>query len=183
MTYPPDPNQPHQPPNQPPQWQPPPGQQHGQYPSAPQDQQPPQVDQRGLVLDYQSGLYLPPGTELAPVGRRIGAYFLAIALFIVTLGIGYIVWGLILWNQGTSPALRVLNMKVWRVDTGEVPRFWWMALRDIVGRFVDGIVGLITGVISFVLFVTGARRQSLHDLISSTTVLYDPNRVLDVPKQ
>jgi uncharacterized RDD family membrane protein YckC len=224
MTYPPDPNQPHEPgqppgrqpppgqpsPGQQPQWQPPPGQAPGgpppggaqsfgpppgqpqgpppgqppgQYPAAPQYQQQAQLDQRGYVLDYESGLYIPPGTELASHGRRIGAYFLAIPLFIVTLGIGYIVWGLILWTEGTSPALKVLGMRVWRVDTGEVPRFGRMALRDIVGRIVDGIVGIITEVISFTLFLTTARRQALHDMIASTTVLYDPNNLLAPPKQ
>ena len=54
---------------------------------------------------------LPEGTELASVGRRIGAYFLAIPLWIVTLGIGYIVWGLIAWGNGQTPALQVLGMR------------------------------------------------------------------------
>ena len=87
----------------------------------------------------KNGLYIPPGTELASHGRRIGAWFLAIPLFIVTLGIGYIVWGLILWTEGTSPALKVLGMRVWRV--------------------------------------------ALHDMIASTTVLYDPNKLLAPPKE
>ncbi|MDT4996990.1 MAG: hypothetical protein QOD45_1058 [Pseudonocardiales bacterium] len=40
----------------------------------------------GLYVDPTSGLALPNGTALAPVGRRVGAYFLSIALAIVTLG-------------------------------------------------------------------------------------------------
>src|SRR5580693_1562298 len=51
----------------------------------------------GMYYDPASGLTLPQGVQLAPVGRRIGAFFLAFPLFIVTLGIGYIVWGLIVW--------------------------------------------------------------------------------------
>jgi uncharacterized RDD family membrane protein YckC len=143
------------------------------YPAAP-----PPTDASGRRFDPASSLYLPNGVELATVGRRIGAYFLAIPLAIITLGIGYLIWGLVLWGQGTTPALRVLNMKVYRVDRNEVPGFGGMALREIVGRIVDGIFGPITQLISFILFVTGDRRQSLHDHVASTTVVYDPNRVL-----
>jgi hypothetical protein len=42
----------------------------------------------GLYFDPVSGLNLPQGTQLASAGRRIGAFFLAIPLAIVTLGIG-----------------------------------------------------------------------------------------------
>ena len=155
---------------------PPPQQQYG-YPQAP-PAPPAPVGPGGLVLDPGSGLYLPHGTELASVGRRIGAWFLSIPLFIVTLGIGYIIWGAILWTEGTSPALKVLGMRVWQVDVGKVPGWWRMALRDIVGRFVDGVLGFITELTSFVLFASSDKRQSLHDLVASTTVLYDPNKVL-----
>ena len=61
-------------------------------------------------------LGLPPGVVLAPKGRRIGAYFLAFPLAIITLGIGYVIWGLIAWGKGTTPALQVLGMKVWSVN-------------------------------------------------------------------
>jgi uncharacterized RDD family membrane protein YckC len=157
--------------------QPPPGQPFG-YPAASAPPQGPQYGPGGLVLEPQSGLYIPPGTQLASIGRRIGAYFLAIPLFIVTLGIGYIVWGLILWGQGTTPALKVLGMKVWRVDGGGVPTWGRMALRDFVGRIVDGILGAITQLVSFILFASTDKRQALHDMVASTTVLYDPNKVL-----
>jgi uncharacterized RDD family membrane protein YckC len=177
-----DPNQPSfekqppQPPQQPygqPQYGPPPGQQYAQpayggLPPAPPSPSGPPVGQ----------LYFPPGVELASVGRRIGAYFLAIPLFIVTLGIGYIIWGLTLWGKGTSPALKVLGMKVWVIEQGRPPTFGRMALRDILGRLVDGILSIITGLISFIMFASGAKRQSLHDLVAGTTVVYDPNKVL-----
>ena len=45
----------------------------------------------GMYVDQVSGLLLPNGTELASVGRRIGAWFLTIPLVIATLGIGYII--------------------------------------------------------------------------------------------
>jgi uncharacterized RDD family membrane protein YckC len=142
---------------------------YGQYPMA--------VPQ-GMWFDEVSGLALPQGTELASVGRRIGAYFLAIPLAIVTLGVGYIIWGLIVWPNGQTPTLQLLNMRAWRPETGKVAGFWYMALREIVGRFIDGILSLITAITSFVLFVAGKEHKSLHDLIAGTVVLYDPDKVL-----
>jgi uncharacterized RDD family membrane protein YckC len=133
---------------------------------------------QGMYFDQMSGLVLPDGTQLASVGRRIGAYFLAIPLAVVTLGIGYIIWGLIVWGNGQTPALQVLGMRVWRPETNRVAGFWHMALREIVGRIADGILSLITEITSFVLFVAGKEHKALHDYIAGTVVLYDPNKVL-----
>jgi uncharacterized RDD family membrane protein YckC len=143
---------------------------YGQYPAAGVPQ--------GMYFDQPSGLALPDGTELASVGRRIGAYFLAIPLIIVTLGIGYIIWGLIVWGNGQTPALQLLGMRCWRPETNRVPGFWYMALREIVGGIATGILGFITEITSFVLFVTGREHKAIHDYIAGTVVLYDPNKVL-----
>jgi uncharacterized RDD family membrane protein YckC len=132
----------------------------------------------GMYFDQASGLLLPQGVELATSGRRIGAYFLAIPLFIVTLGIGYAIWGLIAWANGQTPALQVLGMRCWRPEDGRVAGFWWMALREIVGRLVDGILGFITGLVSFIFMLTRPDRRAIHDLVAGTVVLYDPNKVL-----
>jgi uncharacterized RDD family membrane protein YckC len=132
----------------------------------------------GMYFDQASGLMLPQGVELASSGRRIGAYFLAIPLAIVTLGIGYVIWGLIVWANGQTPALQVLGMRCWRPDDGRVPGFWWMALREVVGRIAEGILSFITLLISLILMLTRPDRRCLHDLIAGTVVLYDPNKVL-----
>jgi uncharacterized RDD family membrane protein YckC len=132
----------------------------------------------GMYFDQASGLQLPEGTELASVGRRIGAYFLAIPLAIVTLGIGYLIWGAIVWAQGQTPALQVLGMRCWRTEDNRIPGWWWMALREIVGRLADGILSIITLAVSFILMCTRPDRRSLHDLVAGTVVLHDPNKVL-----
>jgi uncharacterized RDD family membrane protein YckC len=131
----------------------------------------------GMYLDQGSGLVLPVGVQLAPVGRRIGAWFLTIPLVIVTLGIGYIIWGLIVWGRGQTPALQVLGMRCWRTETGRVATFWWMALREIVGRFIEGILNIVSLLISFILMVTRPDRRCIHDLIAGTVVLRDANNI------
>jgi uncharacterized RDD family membrane protein YckC len=135
----------------------------------------------GMYYDQQSGLLIPNGTELASIGRRIGAYFLALPLYIVTLVIGYWIWGLRLWGRGKSPALSVLGMQVWKPDTQQPATFGTMALRDIVGRLIEAIT--IVNLVSFILFCVGKERKALHDMIVGTIVLYDPNGLLDPKKQ
>lgn len=178
--YQPPPSAPQQPP---PGYQPPPSYSTPQdFPAAPPVQ--PQYGYgqvsapAGMYVDAASGLALPNGTQLAPVGRRIGAWFLSIVLAIVTLGIGYLIWGLILWGKGQTPALKVLGMRVWRPDDQKPASFGYMALREIIGRIVDGILSIITGLISFIMMITGKERRTLHDLVAGTVVLYDPNKVI-----
>ena len=138
---------------------------------------PPPPAAAGAYLDPGSRLMLPNGTALAGAGRRIGAYFLAIPLFIVTLGVGYLVWGLIVWGRGQTPAFQVLGMRCWRPDTGRVAGWGWMALREVVGRAIVESL-LITGLVSFILFLATDQRRTLHDYIAGTVVLHDPNRAL-----
>lgn len=121
---------------------------------------------------------LPEGTQLAGYGRRIGAYFLAIPLSIVTLGVGYLVWGLVLWARGQTPTYQVLGMRCWRPESGQVAGWWWMALREVVGSLVESLLGLITQLISFAAFLATKERRTLHDMVAGTVVLYDPNKVL-----
>ena len=143
MTEPSDPSQPPVQPSQPsyesppasyqqpaPGYQPPPPGYQPAPPIPPQygyGQMAPATVPPGMFYDPASALVLPNGTQLASVGRRIGAYFLAIPLFVVTLGIGYLIWGLILWGRGTSPALSVLGMKVWRPEEKKLASWGFMA--------------------------------------------------------
>ena len=173
----PPPNAP--PPNAPPPYAPPPypappyppgNYPPGNYPPAAAEYGPPPI--RGVPP-------LPPGVTLAPAGRRVGAYFLSILLVIVTLVIGYIIWGLVAWSRGTSPALSVLKMRCVKVSTGTKATFRTMALREIVGRILEGILGWITELVSFILFLGRDDHRCLHDLIGGTVVVFDPQGQLD----
>jgi uncharacterized RDD family membrane protein YckC len=132
----------------------------------------------GLYLDQISGLYLPAGTELAGAGRRIAAWFLAIPLSIVTLGVGYLIWGVIVWGRGQTPTYQVLHMRCWRPETGRVAGWWWMALREVIGRLVDEVLGPITLVISFILMLATRERRCLHDMVAGTLVVFERSNPL-----
>ena len=132
-----------------------------------------------MYFDPKSGLMLPQGVQLASVGRRIGAYFLMLVLMVITLGIGWVIWGLVAWSKGRGPTMQVLGLRCWKPADGRVADWGTMALRNIVGYIAQGILSFVSGIISFGLFVGTKRHQSLPDLIGSTVVLHDPNGVLD----
>jgi len=133
--------------------------------------------QTTTYVDAVSSLVLPEGVQLASAGRRIGAYLLALPLAVVTLGIGYIIWGLVAWAKGQTPALQVLGMRCWRSEPGRVASWSTMALRETIGILVDDILG-ITLLVSFLLMLTRPDRRTLHDLVAGTIVVHDPDNVL-----
>ena len=132
----------------------------------------------GFYFDPASNLNLPNGTQLASIGRRIGAYFLSAVLLIVTLGIGWVIWGALLWGRGTSPAYSLLGMRVYKPAQARPANFGEMALRDIVGYIAQSLLSLVSLLTSFILMCARGDRRNLPDLIASTVVLYDPNKVL-----
>lgn len=133
----------------------------------------------GMYYDEASGVVLPAGVELASAGRRVAAWFVAIPLAIVTLGIGYLVWGLVVWGRGQTPALQVLGMRCWRPESGRVAGWWEMALREVIGGLVDNLLNWVTLLTSVVLMLVSRDRKCLHDLVAGTVVVRDPARVLD----
>ena len=130
----------------------------------------------GTYWDAPHEVAVPNGTTLASHGRRIGAWFLAIPLFIVTLGIGYLIWGLIVWGRGQTPTFQVLGMRCWRMDDGEVASWGQMALREVVGRFLLSIIPF-EQIVSFVVFLATKQRRAIHDY-AGTIVVHDPNSVV-----
>src|SRR6516225_3532334 len=69
-------------------------------------------------------------------------------------------------------------MRAWRLETNRVAGFWYMALRETAGRIINHVLGMITLLTSFVLFVSGREHKALHDWIAGTVVLHDPDKVL-----
>ncbi|KRC53956.1 MULTISPECIES: RDD family protein [unclassified Nocardioides] len=126
-----------------------------------------------------SPLGLPDGVVIASRGRRIGAYFLAIPLAVVTLGIGYVIWGAIAWGKGTSPALQVLGMRAWKEDRRAVATWGGMAQRNILDYLVLSVTCGIASIVSFIMFLSDEPRQrTLADRMGGTVIVHDPNKRL-----
>jgi len=133
----------------------------------------------GMYFDQLSGLVLPNGTELASVGRRIGSYFLSALLLIVTLFIGYLIWGAITWSKGQTPTQQLLGMQTWKPQTRANATWGEQFLRE-VSRLLYAIpfVGWIVAIVSFFMFASSKDHRAIHDQIGGTIVLHDPNKVL-----
>jgi hypothetical protein len=55
------------------------------------------------------------GSEpVASVGKRMEALALAPLLFVVTLGVGWLVWCVVEWRNGRTPSYRLLGLRVVR---------------------------------------------------------------------
>jgi uncharacterized RDD family membrane protein YckC len=123
------------------------------------------------------------GVHLSSRARRLGEYFLGALLFVVTLVVGYVVWSLIVWRNGTTPAKQLLRMKVISTETRQVATWERMAIREALAKFLlcGVIIGSLLPVIGFALCalpIFGAARQTLWDKIASTLVIDEPSAEL-----
>ncbi len=115
--------------------------------------------------------------ELATPQSRIAAFLTDVAISILTLGIGWIIWSAYAWAKGTTPGHQVLGHKIINVDTN-LPLSWGqMAMRELLFKgAVAGILSSITyGIFSFADAGLMFRedRRAIHDWMSSSIVIQE----------
>ena len=125
-------------------------------------------------IDHQ--LLLPAGVTAASPWIRLGAVVLESVLFVVTLGIGWVVWALIISGRGQTPAKALLNLRV--IDTGSLrpvgfARMFWV--RYLIADIVAGLGIVFTLGVLLLMPFWDRRNQNLWDKISSTYVVLDPS--------
>jgi uncharacterized RDD family membrane protein YckC len=113
------------------------------------------------------------GAGVVPCGNgvRFGALLLDSLLFVVTCGIGWLIWSIVLWQQSTSPAKKMLNLKIVDINTGAPASMVQMLLREGLGKIVLGAITGIVGIVSAILILVVPSRQGVWDYISKTTVV------------
>ena len=113
------------------------------------------------------------GTGVVPCGNgvRFGALLLDSLLFVVTCGIGWLIWDIVLWQQSTSPAKKMLNLKIVDINTGAPASMVQMLLREGLGKIVLSAITGIAGIVSAVLILVVPSRQGVWDFIAKTTVV------------
>jgi uncharacterized RDD family membrane protein YckC len=122
---------------------------------------------------------LPPGTELAAAGRRIGTFLLDIVLAVVTLGIGYLIWAWgFTFRVGQTPGKQLMGLRTYKLETQRAATWGTMFLRQVVGGIVNSIF-YIGYIVSFVFLFSDDARRTVPDRIAGTIILSDPNKVLD----
>ena len=119
--------------------------------------------------------HMVPDYALASPWARLGAALLNGVLVIVTLVVGYLVWTLVLWSQGTNPGKKIFGLKIVKADTGRACTFGDMLIRNFVmGSLVLGFIGTFTlgiGYLVDVFMIFGSRHQRLIDKMSGTLVV------------
>lgn len=123
---------------------------------------------------------LPYATPL----HRFGAAFLEAALVIVTLGIGWFIWWLILISKGLTPARQILGLRIVNSKTMQPVSNSQVFLRGFVVYFLA--FSALSSALSVVLFGAGwlftlvssllvfrASRQTLWDQMTGTTVGFE----------
>lgn len=68
--------------------------------------------------------YEGPDLNLAGQGRRLAEYVLDAVLFAFTLGIGWLIWLLVVGGRGQSPAKQLLGIHVVRADGSRAGLGW-----------------------------------------------------------
>lgn len=116
------------------------------------------------------------GPRLVSPGGRLGAQLLDGLLIFVTAGIGWLIWAVLVFDQGRTPARQLLGHVVADAATGEPVTWARMAVREVV---LKGLLGYFAsaftcGIYYFAdsLMVFGQRYQTLHDRIAGTIVIH-----------
>jgi uncharacterized RDD family membrane protein YckC len=127
---------------------------------------PPPTGSSGNSFGQAPGCVTPCGN-----GQRLGASLLDGLLFVVTLGIGWLIWDIVLFSQSTSPAKKMLGLRIVDINTAAPATMQQMLLREVLGKFILGSVTGITGLVSIVLILVTPSRQGVWDYIARTTVV------------
>ena len=129
--------------------------------------------------------YPPEQLQTASQGRRLGGWALDGLVTIVTLGVGWVIWFLIVAQRGQTPGKQMLGMYIMRED-GSRAGGWYTILREIVvkvllfGTVISVIAGATNGVgellwLPAALWCTWDReRQCLWDKVTSTYIAHSP---------
>lgn len=104
-------------------------------------------------------------------GVRFAAFLLDLLLLIVTCFIGWFIWSIVLWQQSTSPAKKMLGLKIVDLQTGAPATMQQMLLREGLGKIVIGAITGILPLVSAVLILVTPSRQGVWDYLSKTTVV------------
>jgi hypothetical protein len=120
-----------------------------------------------------------PGGHHAPVssaGKRFGGHLLELVLLVVTLGIGWLIWSLIAWSDGRTPAKSVLGMQCIDTRTGRPATWGTMFVREFVGKGLLGAFSCSLTSLASCFMILGTSRLGVWDRVAGTVVVDDAAR-------
>ena len=94
------------------------------------------------------------------------------------MAVGWLVWSLVVWRRGQTPAKQVLGMRVLKLRTASTATWGTMFLREVVGKFIGWVTNVFTlSVLSFML-LWDKNHQEVWDKVAGTIVVDDRTRPL-----
>ena len=114
----------------------------------------------------QMGMGINTDVEVASALLRIACFFLEYILAVLTLGIGYLIWLVIVMAQGQTPGKQLLGLQVVRQDGS--PASWGLMFGRGFCKFITSWFPLV--IISFVMMLTDSDCRTIHDRMVSTRV-------------
>jgi uncharacterized RDD family membrane protein YckC len=149
--------------------------------------------ERITVTEQTTNLVYFPDSNLrvASFQHRLGSYFLDLGLAMLTLGIGWFIWALIVWGEGQTPAKKILKIRVYDFKSKKKVTWGHMAVRefllplavglgtlalDLVSFGILGTIGIIAYVVLEIVFYFTKGGRTLRDIVASTLVVNEcPN--------
>ena len=129
--------------------------------------------------------YPPEELQTATQGRRLAGYVVDSIIVVLTFGVGWLVWLLLVAPRGQSPGKQLLGMYIMRADGSRAGgSYTWVrelviktllfgAIFAILGAFTGGL-GQVLWVIPAMWCVWDAERQCLWDKVASTYIAHSP---------
>lgn len=118
------------------------------------------------------------GFRYASFQHRLGAYALDCALAVLTLGIGWMIWALVVWGEGQTPAKKILKLRTLNATNGRPASWGHMALREFLVPLTVGFASLATSGIAYIawivieiVFYFNKGNRTLRDLWVKTAVV------------
>jgi hypothetical protein len=121
-----------------------------------------------------------PGLSVSHT-RRLAAAMLEVALFSITLGIGWLAWLGVTSKRGQTPAKRLLGLYIHDHETGALASRSQVWRRDLLWKvMMPAIIIAFAGVVAFVLgplfAILPLMAEALHLLAGARVVLKQDRR-------
>ena len=117
---------------------------------------------------------LPSGIRLTSRPRRAAEPFVEALLAIVLLYVGWLVWSLVVYRRGQSPAKQLLRMRVVVLETRRRAGSARMLARELPAKALVGVAALVSFGVVLLWPLWDERRQALWDKLVETIVVDDP---------
>ena len=117
-------------------------------------------------------LAAPVGVKLAGFGQRLGALLLDMVLCLVTLGVGWLIWQLIVLSYGQTPGKQLVGIRASK-DSGEPAGWGRTFLREFVAKLITSLLVGWFFSIHMLWALWDKDRQALYDKLAGTVVVDD----------